>query len=616
MSLAPELVVVRVFKFKQRGIVGSGFLVSSQYILTCAHVVALSVSSSEETAKQVKKKEKKPTQIIEIDFPVLEMGRKLETQVVFWQPVKDNESVQDIAVLKLINPDLLHKLAKPMKLISIGNENLRGKSFRALGFPKNGSSGEWATGEVIGQVGKGRMQLEGTKGTGIGLQEGFSGTAIWDETLQGVVGMAVTADKERPEAKVAFMIPTDLLLQVGDLANVCQVDGRVQQAIAILQNYFRDYSKEIRYAYYQSLPENSIPLNSGKSLYEFPDSMSEMIQNLENYHILNKFIGYLYLHLSALKNQKPFVEFRKKLAHWLKSYVKDTKAFLEEVQEEQAIKNQQLSQTEEQESYPYILVKVLEKSSSFSVNAWLIEDAGTYNFETPTGLHCLTDAEGEPIDKKLQKLSELMDDWLNNKIYNILIKDNIVKLIHCFLPTKLLAFASIDKLILEMSSVEATWGGEYQVTVGFSERLYAKDEKTNRWRGKGKIFREKLEETSNKVLKSIENNNSVKRLYKELKESDGACLKMAMRESKPEQTMNLLLEAGIPLALWLREKVEDVGCLDNICQYSLNMLREHIKTQRLDAWEQEIDTHVGNHLSLLWDDPNLVPPVQQLRMPE
>ncbi len=44
------------------------------------------------------------------------------------------------------------------------------------------------------------------------MQEGYSGTPVWDETLEGVVGMAVAAEKQRLDTKAAFIIPTNILM--------------------------------------------------------------------------------------------------------------------------------------------------------------------------------------------------------------------------------------------------------------------------------------------------------------------------------------------------------------------------------------------------------------------
>ena len=52
--------------------------------------------------------------------------------------------------------------------------------------------------------------MEDLKATGHRVQPGFSGGTIWDEDLEGVVGMVVAADDAA--TKVAYMIPAKVLL--------------------------------------------------------------------------------------------------------------------------------------------------------------------------------------------------------------------------------------------------------------------------------------------------------------------------------------------------------------------------------------------------------------------
>ena len=59
--------------------------------------------------------------------------------------------------------------------------------------------------------------IEDVKQAGYRLEEGFSGAPVWDETLQGVAGMAVAAEKQRPEAKAAFIIPANVLIEAWDV---------------------------------------------------------------------------------------------------------------------------------------------------------------------------------------------------------------------------------------------------------------------------------------------------------------------------------------------------------------------------------------------------------------
>ena len=113
-----QLSIVRIYKLRKNKndeirIVGAGFLVSEEYIITCAHVVNQSIEEIEEDVTSTKK----PTEIIECDFPLISPVTSLETTVEMWKPVKFNSNdPQDIAVLKLKNKDLKPPKAQPSRL--------------------------------------------------------------------------------------------------------------------------------------------------------------------------------------------------------------------------------------------------------------------------------------------------------------------------------------------------------------------------------------------------------------------------------------------------------------------------------------------------------------------
>ncbi|NES22337.1 MAG: CHASE2 domain-containing protein, partial [Symploca sp. SIO3E6] len=143
------------------------------------------------------------------DFPRVAPGSILQARVVFWQPVNPNELEEDLAGLELESP--LPQTAKPIRLVV--SENLWGHPFQVFGFPKGQPNGVWASGKLRAQNAKNWVQLEDVKGTGYRLEPGFSGAPIWDEQLDGVAGMAVAAEMTRPDAKAAFIIPTNLIVQ-------------------------------------------------------------------------------------------------------------------------------------------------------------------------------------------------------------------------------------------------------------------------------------------------------------------------------------------------------------------------------------------------------------------
>jgi tetratricopeptide (TPR) repeat protein/S1-C subfamily serine protease len=205
MTAPLESSIVR-FRKSNGAVVGAGFLVSKKHILTCAHVVADALGIARDTQDI-------PTEDVYLDFPLVDSETQLTARVVFWRPVppKGSTSVkgkEDIAGLELNSP--LAEGVQPVDLII--EEDLRGHSFRTFGFPSGHDDGLEATGVLRGRQGTGWVQLEGVTQTGVRLEPGFSGAPVWDETQNGVVGMAVAADQKRPEAKVAFMIPTKVLV--------------------------------------------------------------------------------------------------------------------------------------------------------------------------------------------------------------------------------------------------------------------------------------------------------------------------------------------------------------------------------------------------------------------
>ena len=207
MTAPLESSIVRFRKFNG-AIVGAGFLISEKHVLTCAHVVADALGIARDTQDI-------PIEDVYLDFPLVDSEKQLTAKVVFWSPVplKGSTSVkgkEDIAGLEL--KSTLPEGVQPVGLVI--KEDLRGHPFRTFGFPAGHDDGLEATGVLRGRQGTGWVQLEGVKQTGVRLEPGFSGAPVWDEKLKGVVGMAVAADQKRPEAKVAFMIPTEVLATV------------------------------------------------------------------------------------------------------------------------------------------------------------------------------------------------------------------------------------------------------------------------------------------------------------------------------------------------------------------------------------------------------------------
>lgn len=163
--------------------------------VTCAHVVALALGIPAEERDM-------PTARVRVDLPLVLSDCALAARVIWWGPGRD------VAGLDVVQ-DLLSGV-RPLTLVT--TDDLWNHGFRAFGFPAGYDDGVWASGRLLARQAAGWVQVEDTKVTGHRVQPGFSGTPIWDEQLNGVVGMAVAVDTDRA-TKAAFMIPARALIE-------------------------------------------------------------------------------------------------------------------------------------------------------------------------------------------------------------------------------------------------------------------------------------------------------------------------------------------------------------------------------------------------------------------
>ncbi|MHC5914264.1 MAG: trypsin-like peptidase domain-containing protein [Nostoc sp.] len=200
--------IARIYHKNGITVVGAGFLVGDRYLLTCAHVIAEALGILSNTQEL-------PIGIIELDFPLIAPGQKLKAKVVFWQPVNPPQLGEDIAGLHL--EDAPPNGVSSVQLV-IASDYWK-HPFRIFGFPQGHDVGVWATGELRDVQASGWIQMEAIQVTGYQVEPGFSGAAIWDESLQGVAGMAIAAERKREGVKAAFMIPAKVLVQTWSFLN-------------------------------------------------------------------------------------------------------------------------------------------------------------------------------------------------------------------------------------------------------------------------------------------------------------------------------------------------------------------------------------------------------------
>lgn len=186
----PEQSIIRVFNINKRPI-GSGFLVTPNLIITCAHVVQ-SASSSIDLGSEVL-----------VDFPLTANKTQVIGKLIFF------DLTRDIACLEVKEVPQMEIVPAAMIIA----DNLWGHEFRAFGFPNGHEEGVWSSGVLRGFTGQGWLQIEDIKESGYTIQPGYSGGPVWDHQLRSVIGIIVAAETER-STKAAFCVPARELVNI------------------------------------------------------------------------------------------------------------------------------------------------------------------------------------------------------------------------------------------------------------------------------------------------------------------------------------------------------------------------------------------------------------------
>lgn len=187
-------------------VVGAGFLISVDVVCTCAHVVARALGLPDSVEWVLE-------QPVDLDLPLLvpRARARVRATVVSWRHGK-----ADVALLRL---DAVVEGARPVPLVD--GTAVWGHTFRAFGYPAGADHGVWASGVLRAGQGSGLVQMEARE-PGPRIAEGFSGSPVWDDTKDGVVGMTVAAHRGE---RIAYLLPSADLIDERTLRPHCPFQG-------------------------------------------------------------------------------------------------------------------------------------------------------------------------------------------------------------------------------------------------------------------------------------------------------------------------------------------------------------------------------------------------------
>ena len=146
---------------------GSGVVIDSGRVLTCAHVVRSDAVRDE----------------IWVAFPMA----KPPSRGRYRARTVPADPGQDVALVELADP--LPPGVVPARLRCPPSGALEGKKWWAFGFPRDHPHGSASGGDIETALTDGWVRLAAT--SAYHIQAGFSGTAVWSPDFEGVVGMIV-----------------------------------------------------------------------------------------------------------------------------------------------------------------------------------------------------------------------------------------------------------------------------------------------------------------------------------------------------------------------------------------------------------------------------------------
>ena len=388
------------------------------------------------------------------------------------------------------------------------------------------------------------------------------------------------------------------------LKNSSQADSQAE-IIKILQPYFDQENIQIQKAYRLSLPERLIDKELPSSLEALISSL-QLPQQEENYTFMENFVGNILLDKNVPN------ELIRELNSWAR---KNINKYLE-----LRIKLKEEQQQREQQCSPGLLVAISKQQGGYVVEAWLVKNITQYKQYSPSDFEQLTINQQSviPTNKELNNVPAFLRHWINEGLDKC---DQDIKQIHIFLPYKLMNNAVDCWQTYE--DEDETIGEFYEVIVRCSERLRGKNPRVMRWRNKGRIFRE-LAQPAADIFTLCDSSND-KILESDCKKDDVIAVKITTF-FKQEQPGTVLWKSGIPLALWIRQQLpyfDNKLVLDklisdcfpeNNCYFKkdpipVKDIPERVKEKRLESIKHKPpESHIGRHLCLLWDDPNLLPP--------
>jgi vWA-MoxR associated protein C-terminal domain/vWA-MoxR associated protein middle region (VMAP-M) 1/Trypsin-like peptidase domain len=603
------------------GFVGCGFAVTSRYILTCAHVVnaALGGRTGEDAQSW-------PLSELKISFPYLmKPGSFLTAKVVYWKPATyDVQKLpsanlgieEDIAGLELL--DLLPNIESVQLETAIEQAQ-----FQIFGYPKKTPQGAGAEGKIQVLLPMGWCQLDGTCSQGLWAESGYSGGAVWAQQAGAVYGMVVAAKLRDDGSKIAFMIPSQKLQPA--IATL-----QLLEALSCPQANLGDWPKIYQAAYQQCCPADwKLNGSAPKLLHEILAELQDM--NGSATEIGDESVSHIVAFAARLAiHPKMSME---DLLQWGLEQSRNFVVLMDSLRMAEAEHQRQQAVAE-----PCLIFVVSSEKAPYKTEAFWLPDARNYdseNLQTYQKVDCW-DFEKEKVaiadlpGCSLAELPDRLSGYLRTCVVKKLLKSRLR--LEALLPLSLMN-QPIEKWKLKFKKSDdgtfatTTPGIVYQVVIRCSQR--AGEGYRESFQSDWQTYWDKVQAYSDGLssLHIEEVSPSVEELQLTSSCQEPLILGFKLNGVPQPEFFKTLLLVAAPVAVWLRQSPSaTMGQSSDDCQSALQWLDaflldckvgnlpSHAKVARVAAIKhspEPADSRfmVGHHLSLMWENPKLLPPL-------
>ncbi|MGW4627152.1 nSTAND1 domain-containing NTPase [Streptomyces rubiginosohelvolus] len=182
-------------------IVGGGFLVTADRVLTCAHVVSDALGRARELPVAA-------GEVVLVDFPLADgAGQRVVAEVEQWIR-EEPQQCGDLAVLRL-----REAVPGTRPLPVAASDEVSHRPVRVVGFPDDELGVVWHRGELSGKSAGDWIQLSRADSRTAHITAGYSGSPVWDERRGAAVGVVVASQRKRDNAQQSFAISVKAALR-------------------------------------------------------------------------------------------------------------------------------------------------------------------------------------------------------------------------------------------------------------------------------------------------------------------------------------------------------------------------------------------------------------------